>query len=99
MVTFPVLRVLVFDARAVKAQKEQRKNIQLITSDLLVHDDLAPVPCPLEVANGDGMQDEELIKDLLLHEEITAHSQWCILNRKDAEILVQGGNIETWFEA
>ncbi|EKX51484.1 hypothetical protein GUITHDRAFT_134409 [Guillardia theta CCMP2712] len=88
-----------FDLHSVKAQKEQRKNIQLITSDLLVHDDLSPVPCRLEVANGDGMQDEELIKDLLLHEEITAHSQWCILNRKDAEILVQGGNIETWFEA
>ena len=33
------------------------------------------------------------------HDDLTAHSQWCVLTRNDAETLTQGSDLEVWCRA
>ena len=43
--------------------------------------------------------EERLIKQITDHDDLTAHSQWCVLTRNDAETLTQGGDLEVWCRA
>ena len=43
--------------------------------------------------------EESLIKQITDHDDLTAHSQWCVLTRNDAETLTQGGDLEVWCRA
>jgi hypothetical protein len=76
-----------FDLHTARAQKVERDNVRNIMSDVL--DEMKTEPS----------SEEALIKSITDHDDLTAHSQWCVLTRKDAEILARGGDLEVWYRA
>jgi hypothetical protein len=85
------MRVSTFDMKdhTQKVQREQRENIKAIMEQM---------QCD-EQWSEDKQRAWRLARELAENERVIAHSQWCLLTRRDAEALADDKELKMWLEA